>query len=54
MFVGDVGLVGAVTGGVASAGGFGITKISLQVITMTGFRVLFALASLLSGLLDSI
>ena len=54
MLVGEVGLVGAVAGGVARAGWFGITKISLQVITMTGFRVPFALASLLSGLLDFI
>ena len=52
MLVGEVGLVGAVAGGVARAGGFGI--IDFPVITMTEFRVLFALASLSFGLPDSI
>ena len=40
MLVGEVGLVGAVAGGVARAGGFGI--INFPVITMTGVRVSFA------------
>ena len=40
MLVGEVGLVGAVAGGVARVGGFGI--ISFPVITMTGVRVPFA------------
>ena len=37
MLVGEAGLVGAVAGGVARAGGFGIITCSLQVIIMTTF-----------------
>ena len=38
MLVGEVGLVGAVAGGVARAGGFGM--INFPVITMTGSPLL--------------